>query len=489
MKSSKEYIENLYDDVEEIEFLYEIDSKDKQESFYTIRRKKLKVIPLTLGLIIVFFLCLSQYSFSYDNKTLANDSEVNLEPIKIKGNPIYHVYEEEILNGAIPELDEEMIPVYYEDGYWKKASIYGKWYSYEELNWANVIYVTDITKDYYHNALPGTIIDMNDILGFFVWIPRYEYQLFNVNNEKSYEQMINIQFVNNNENKKDTIKNGLYYTHSAFSVMGENGYQELNGFWIAKFEPTLENDIVKLLPNKKTIVNINTSLMWEYATSISNDYKSAYFSRMITNMEWGAIAYLSNSKYGKINNDNYLNNDRLIFLNTAMGTLENWENVITGCSGGRSYGSGSYNCPYSYDIDYWGTGASSTGTIYGIYDLAGGSWDCVMGIVSDYPIKENIGGFNGYISSNRRYYDLYLAGNMYDYKRGHIGDATKEVISARYTNLSWNGNLAYLATQNFPWIKRGGSFRGGSNSGIFDFGITDALPRGDKTFRVILSKY
>ncbi len=47
----------------------------------------------------------------------------------------------------------------------------------------------------------------------------------------------------------------------------------------------------------------------------------------------------------------------------------------------------------------------------------------------------------------------------------------------------------YFATSSYPWIKRGGSFRGGSFSGIFDFGITNAIKRGDKTFRVILSEF
>ncbi|WP_400201241.1 hypothetical protein, partial [Methanobrevibacter smithii] len=148
-----------------------------------------------------------------------------------------------------------------------------------------------------------------------------------------------------------------------------------------------------------------------------------------------------------------------------------------------------YRCPYSYDYPYYGTGASSTGTIYGIYDLAGGSWECVMGIASSYPIRDYLGGYNGVLPNNKRFYTFYRASNMYDYSRSIVGDMMGEVISISDIKKTWNGNNAYFATLSYPWVKRGGSFRGGRYSGIFDFGITDAIKRGDKTFRVILSEY
>ena len=31
------------------------------------------------------------------------------------------------------------------------------------------------TREYYQSAAPGTIISANDILAYFVWIPRYSY--------------------------------------------------------------------------------------------------------------------------------------------------------------------------------------------------------------------------------------------------------------------------------------------------------------------------
>ena len=396
----------------------------------------------------------------------------------------YNFYREEILNGADPILYENMIGVKYEAGAWVKADVQNEWYSYENFNWANCVVVRDDKKEFYKKALSGTQISKKDVLGFFVWIPRFEYKLFNVEFKPVQEQMIEVKFVNINEVKKTSIKNGLYYTHPAFST--EAG--ELNGFWIAKFEPSLNDGVIEILSSKETLVNLNMAEMWNYAINISANYGLSVPSRIITNMEYGAIAVLTYSQYGKKNNSEYIGSGKLGFLNTAMGNSD-WDKVLTGCSAGKSVDGASYRCPYSYDYPYYGTGASSTGTIYGIYDLAGGSWECVMGIVSGYPIRDYLGGYNGVLPDNKRFYNFYRASNMYDYSRSIVGDMMGEVISISNPTKTWNGNNAYLATANYPWIKRGGSFRGGSYSGIFDFGITDALKRGDKTFRVILSEY
>lgn len=452
------------------------------------RHLKKKVLVIILLIIVGISLGIYHYMGNKDNKE-NNISKPN-EENNNKENLV--LYEDPALNGAIPELDERMIPVIYRDGSWLKADPYKAWYDYAKLAWANVVYVTDDTYEKYKDNPVETIIKMEDILGFFVWIPRFEYKLFNVNNGLSEEQMIDVNIVNKDTPKKEEIKNGLYYTHPAFTAVYDDGSTyELNGFWIAKFEPSYNSQKeVLLLPGKDPIVNINTAQMWQLSLSIKNSYKSGYFSRMITNMEWGAIAYFSYSKYSKLNNDEYEGINKQIFINNAMGDADTWDNIKTGCSSGGVALDGAASCPYNYDVPYYGTGSSSTGNIYGIYDLVGGSWECTMSMVSGKNIKPTIGGYNGALPDDGRYYELYTASDMYDYRRGKIGDATREVISVNYDHHhSWNNNLAYFATVNNPWIKRGGTFRGGTGSGLFDFGITSANPRGDKTFRTILSAY
>lgn len=444
-------------------------------------KKRYIILIITLSILIIGML---YFIFKINSQKFSIKYEPVIEEKPIEKKEEIITYKEELLNGAYPEIEQNMIPVYYENG-WKKANTEKEWYSYEKLNWANVIVPKNELLDYYKNLENDSLINLEDVLGFFVWVPRYEYKLFNVDNKRVKEQTIEINFVNKDTEKKTEIQNGLFYTHPAFST--DEG--ELNGFWIAKFEPSLEENIVKILPGKKTLVNINTKDMWDYAFGITNSYKLENQSRMITNMEWGAIAYLSYSDYSKQSNPNYKDLNKRIFINSAAGNDTTWDNVTTGCSSGRISGASSYKCPYAYDVDYYGTGASSTGTIYGIYDLAGGSWECVMGIISEYPVNDNLAGYKGALPTNKRYYTLYKEGSMNDYKRGLIGDATRETLSSTVEDKSWNNNLAYFATKSFPFIKRGGTFRGGSFSGLFDYGITDALPRGDKTFRVIISKY
>lgn len=152
----------------------------------------------------------------------------------IVGKPInYNFYREEILNGADTILYENMIGVKYEAGAWVKADVQNEWYSYENFNWANCVVVGDDKKEFYKKALSGTQISKKDGLGFFVWIPRFEYKLFNVEFKPVQEQMI--------------------YTHPAFSTKAG----ELNGFWIAKFEPSLNDGVIEILSSKETLVNLN----------------------------------------------------------------------------------------------------------------------------------------------------------------------------------------------------------------------------------------
>jgi hypothetical protein len=444
---------------------------------------------LFLFFIFVFFAC--KYSFSKTNNDIVNNQVMttikdNAIPLQTEVSNIdlsIVKYKDTILNGADPELDDKMIPVVYENNNWVKADIASNWYDYENLKWANVIIVKEDKYFYYKNCDNKTIINNDDILAFFVWIPRFEYQLFNVNNKPIKEQVININFVNKDTPKKINIEDGLYYTHPAFTVNNV----ELNGFWIAKFEPSLNNNIVQIKPNKNPITNINMADMWNYSISVAKEFGLKSNSRIITNMDWGAIAYLSYSKYGKQGNNEYSGINKNIFVNN-VGSIDTWGGEITGCSSGMTMGANTLSCNYGYDKDYYGTGASSTGNIYGIYDLVGGAWECVMGIISNMPVPNNIGGYNGILTDNVSYYDIYEPSNdMYNYARGKIGDATRETLSSSISQKSWNGNLAYFATSSFPWIKRGGTFRGGSYSGLFDYGITDALPRQDKTFRVMIS--
>ena len=82
------------------------------------------------------------------------------------------------------DIDDNMIPIYYAgnntDGsaIWKVANVNnpGEWYDYTKKQWANAVTVQSDKLTVYQNK-PGTTINNNDVLGYWVYIPRYAYEV------------------------------------------------------------------------------------------------------------------------------------------------------------------------------------------------------------------------------------------------------------------------------------------------------------------------
>ena len=82
------------------------------------------------------------------------------------------------------DIDGNMIPIYYAgnntDGsaIWKVANVnnLGEWYDYTKKQWANAVTVQSNKLTTYKNK-PGTVINNNDVLGYWVYIPRYAYEV------------------------------------------------------------------------------------------------------------------------------------------------------------------------------------------------------------------------------------------------------------------------------------------------------------------------
>ena len=100
------------------------------------------------------------------------------------------VQEESICRNGDPnsdcqvDIDDNMIPIYYAgnntDGsaIWKVANANnpGEWYDYTNKQWANAVTVQSGKLTTYKNK-PGTVINNNDVLGYWVYIPRYAYEV------------------------------------------------------------------------------------------------------------------------------------------------------------------------------------------------------------------------------------------------------------------------------------------------------------------------
>ena len=106
-------------------------------------------------------------------------------------------------------IQDGMIPVTFDsNGKTVKADVNSKWYDYDNKKWANAVAVTSGSRDKYKNATPGTAIPESDILAYYVWIPRYKYQLWNVEGNASNPQEIKIEFEGKNTPKSTGTKSG-----------------------------------------------------------------------------------------------------------------------------------------------------------------------------------------------------------------------------------------------------------------------------------------
>jgi len=281
-----------------------------------------------------------------------------------------------------PELYDGMIPVYYDKGEWKIADktnsdVNKLWYDYSEARWANVVVVN---TDKYNNGNTGSVISQDDILGYYVWIPRYKYKLWNSNDDiidsyDAYKKGIDIVF-ESGVNSSGTVKcvdgkclskNGEYLTHPAFS-------DNVRGFWISKYEISDNN---KFVPNVEALKNNSLDNYMSIISELSESYgiSDTVDSHIVSNLEWGATLYLSHSKYG-VCKDNRCEN---IGINKSYISETNKNDV-------------------------------TTRNVYGVYDMAGASAEYVVGVngigtaMEEVRISENETWYNGsFVITNKEY--------------------------------------------------------------------------------------
>ena len=421
-----------------------------------------------------------------------------------------------------PDLVEGLIPVVYNETTkaWVKADTESStsnyvWYDYNNKKWANAVLVTDTNRSTYQSASAGTTITDSDILAFYVWIPRYKYKVWNkdkVIGTQSYNAQttgIDIAFESGTSstgtisctysfaapsstagspNETCTGSNGDYYTHPAFTF----GDDEVKGFWIGKYELSSETPTARygggttttltprILPNviswrRNTISNFNTVIQNMQVSNniygLSTD-KSTTDSHMLTNMEWGAVAYLTNSNYGRCSNGS-----------CTEVTINNCSTYTTGIGGDTvSANKSSTTCTTEankYNGEK-GVLASTTGNVYGVYDMSGGAYEYVMGNMSStadtYTFYNSSAGFasswyNDY--SNQKYVNTYANGTTRNdqsaYNRGLLGDATGEVVLSNGGTGRWYNDYMGFPYSSNPWFRRGGSYYYGSDAGVFHF--------------------
>ena len=424
-----------------------------------------------------------------------------------------------------PSLTSNMIPVYYDSASdsWKKADSNNadknnQWYDYDNKMWANAVTVTSTNRDTYLKASAGTTIPMSDINTMWVWIPRYTYTYLNTNTP----QEINVKFESGtastgtikcvdavtgtsstSETCTDTTNNGLVagtstYTHPAFwwdkndDNIREEG-EELTGIWVGKFEVssdtscTVSSNVAvgsecnlqtirpRILPNVTSWRGAQVGTFFNGMQKMRESGNKYGFSttdetHMMKNMEWGAVTYLSHSKYG-INKE--------VAINSA-------NTYTTGC-GPQSEGSTSYGATCNSYTTALGQSASTTGNISGVYDMSGGAFEYVMGnmVNSSGAFYLSSSGFSS--TPNAKYYDKYSYGtSSTEYTRGKLGDATKEMAPVSSSNTSWYSDYANFPHSSSPWFLRGGIFGNGARAGAFVFNNLNGTANMVRSSRAVL---
>ncbi len=429
-----------------------------------------------------------------------------------------------------PVLAEGMIPVkWHENGeekYWITTTEDDpEWYEYgmtpETRRWANVIQVTTASRETY--LTPGTPVNIeNDVLAMWVWIPRYVYRIRTLEGNpssgwhKSTAGIIDIQFtkgIDDNWNKTGTGSigaidldesanasnaetNGNKYTnHPAFTF----GDTELTGIWVAKFEassstPTAGNGggdntslKVKAIPNVPSWRGMSVNTIFTVTRAMETDEMYGWGNtgngidtHMMKNTEWGAVAYLSKSIYGK--HDQIWNNPSDSYI-TGRGGSEVSQGNTPDASGSESstlYGYDGRSCLTK--TEYVCTGAphatnglasSTTGNIYGIYDMSGGGNEYTAAYVNNGHTRLNNG--SNVLSANAKYKNVYAVGaadtdvSNYALAISSKGDAIWETSNTGTSSTSWYSDNSSMSRTDNPWFLRGGSHQNITYAGTFYF--------------------
>ena len=342
-----------------------------------------------------------------------------------------------------------------------------EWYDYTAKKWANAK-----TSD-------GSM---------WVWIPRYAYQIAdNYHTNSVTGGTIEIKFLKDSSNVAYDVTStwdnvsgqGKWNVHPAF-----NYGQEVSGLWVAKFEASSkegnsnnsgDNVTTKTLqvkPGVSSWRNIEIGNMY----TVCKNYNSILNSHMMKNDEWGAVAYLSKSKYGKENEELWINNS---------------SSFITGSAGNNAIANADVGTTTDYTSTQ-GVKASTTGTVYGVYDMSGGAHEYVAAYVDNGNSNLTKYG-SSLVNGESKTKNMYSKGstdnreNNYSTNSGKYGDAVYETsANGNSNNSSWYNDYSPFPYTSDPFFGRGGDYSIGMITGAFCFGSSSGEKVGHYSFRPVL---
>ncbi len=442
-------------------------------------------------------------------------------------------------NDCQVDLDPNMIPVKYTGSIYnaewtsiakpEDSSNQGNWYNYNNKQWANAITVKPWTLSKYKGQ--NRVVNQADILGFWVYIPRYAYEVMR---RDGTDKPVSAQNFLISFEKKTTPKRhpaacnttgkdyrtqcdldrsyikgqpsnqGTWATHPAFTF----GTKELNGIWFAKFETTGTTDQPTVLPNEAHMssgydASRNIGRMYTTAKTLgvadsnnvggetdysipaqNNHHLAKLSSHMVNNNDWGAATYLSASKYGAGYNGVQINSS------AAEHTTYGWTYSVTGCGPWENGNTDSYGNSNDSWITHKGISVGSLGTQQACStDNPQRAYNGTLGQLASTTnnpagIYDMSGGGWEYTASSYTTnlnesgvsdeYGDYFGTKAYPpyvstYNITNLNSCTFSTCGgqALYETLGWNGNYSSPVTSSYPLFRRGGNYYYGSHAGLF----------------------
>ena len=330
---------------------------------------------------------------------------------------------------------------------------------------------------------------------YFVWIPRYAYRIVYFDTPENAEayradksQTTGIigysdaRGIVDAEGKTPSdlqdpvtsigIGENKLRTHPAFETdLDQGGWSnKLEGIWVAKYEASKgSNNKPKFEPGVSSWRNETIGDMYD----IAYNYDRNKESHLMKNSEWGVVAYLTESKYGK--------NGTVVSKNTDSGYY------TAGGSGAE---------PTTNKLQ------STTGNEYGIFDTVGGAYEYIAGYIADSSLsygnsfaskddtKNNKTESTPYATVYKMATSNILTDNYNININKIFGDATTEISTSGNGTTSWHSAYSYFVgiknSDVCPFFLRGGYYNS-SNAGSCYFNTVSGDRYSGSSFRVCLA--
>ena len=221
---------------------------------------------------------------------------------------------------------------------------------------------------------------------------------------------------------------------------------------------------------------------------LSNDTDS----HLMKNSEWGACTYLARSKtYGIGSKDIAVNNKNL--NNGGVSTTKEQGNTKA-----SAYAVTGYNANNNEWNSYLGSNlsASTTGNIYGIYDMSGGTWERTASYINNGKTGNGSSVVVGKEKSTK-YATVYPYSDVganddekgianYELNDKIYGDSVRETSTEGKGASGWYGVYSYFPEGGRAFFARGGDYGHGNTAGLSAFHRYNGNAHWHHGFRSVL---